>query len=89
MDPNFSPWRPGAAAEIGEKDKLKKYGHLQDRFCFVVVAQETSGVWGEQGLNLIKQIGRKISEVTKEPKRLPTYCNDSASVYRGETLPQV
>ena len=36
------------------------------------VAVETFGAWGSQGLKLIKEIGRRIQDVTSE-KRLTFY----------------
>ena len=35
---------------------------------FVPVAIETSGVWGEQALSLVKENGRRIFEVTHDPR---------------------
>ena len=35
---------------------------------FVPVATETYGAWGPQGLKLIKEIGKKIREVTHEKR---------------------
>ncbi|OXA48561.1 Retrovirus-related Pol polyprotein from type-1 retrotransposable element R1 [Folsomia candida] len=52
---------PGAAAEKAEDSKRKKYEFLQDRFLFVPVAIETIGVWGKEGLSLIKEIGSRIT----------------------------
>ena len=37
-----------------------------DQFIFVPIATETSGIIGEVGLQLIKKIGSKIRDVTKE-----------------------
>ena len=35
---------------------------------FVPVAIETSGVWGEEALNLVTEIGRRIAELTHDPR---------------------
>jgi len=41
---------------------------MQDRFIFAPVAQETTGVWGQEGLKLIRKIGQLISEKTGETR---------------------
>lgn len=48
------------------------------------VVVETFGAWGSQGLSLIKEIGRKIREVTGE-KRSTFYLlqNISMAIQRG------
>ena len=50
------------------------------------VAVETFGACGSQGLNLIKEIGKRISEVTGE-KRSTFYLlqNISMAIQRGNT----
>src|SRR5690349_12634142 len=59
---------PGSAARVGEELKKRHYNFLQDRFIFVPVAIETSGVWGSEGLRLVKETGRRITQVTGEPR---------------------
>ena len=51
---------------------------------FIPVAVETFGAWGSQGLNLIKDIGRRIQDVTGE-KRSTFFLlqNISMAVQRG------
>ena len=53
-------------------------------YYFVPVAVETFGAWGSQGLKLIKEIGRKICDVTGE-KRSTFYLlqNISMAIQRG------
>ena len=48
------------------------------------IAVETFGAWGSQGLKLIKEIGRKIQDVTGE-KRSTFYLlqNISMAIQRG------
>ncbi|OXA62157.1 hypothetical protein Fcan01_01115 [Folsomia candida] len=75
---------PGAAAEKAEDAKNKKYEFLQDRLLFVPVAIETIGVWGKEGLSLIKEIGSRITIVTEE-KRATAFLLQrmSIAVQRG------
>ena len=56
----------GAAARKREEDKKRKYNRLLDNFCFVPVAIETAGPWGDAGLAFIKEIGRRISVITHD-----------------------
>jgi hypothetical protein len=59
---------PGHAAKLGEVSKHKLYASAQGQYHFVPVALETSGVWGKEGISLIKEIGRRITEATGEPR---------------------
>ena len=56
--------RAGAAALSAESMKESKYKNLNNQYTFLPVAVETFGAWGPQGLELIKQIGNKLSELT-------------------------
>ncbi|XP_021962574.1 uncharacterized protein LOC110858198 [Folsomia candida] len=75
---------PGAAAEKAEDRKMKRYEDLLDRFLFVPVAVETTGVWGKEGLSLIKEIGTRITALTDE-KRATNFLIQriSIAVQRG------
>ena len=69
----------GYAAKQAERKKFNHYKDLAARFCFVPVATETSGVIGKYGLDLIKKIGSKIAEATKE-KRSTSYLIQRISI---------
>lgn len=58
----------GAAAKVAEGRKRMLYSFLLDRYSFVPMAIETSGVWGTEGLRLIKAIGARVSRVTGEAR---------------------
>jgi hypothetical protein len=75
--------KAGSAAELREVQKAKHYKELTN-YHFVPVAVETFGAWGSQGLNLIKEIGRRIQDVTGE-KRATFYLpqNISIAIQRG------
>ena len=47
---------------------MRKYSGIISGVDFTPVAVETSGVWGNQAQNLITEIGRRISEVTHNPR---------------------
>lgn len=58
--------RAGGAAKCRECVKTTKYSSLGNRFCFVPVAIETLGTWGDEGRKLIDEIGKKLAEKTGE-----------------------
>jgi len=58
----------GSAAAKAESNKIQKYGDIITGVDFVPFAIETSGVWGEEALNLVAEIGRRISDVTHDPR---------------------
>ena len=66
------------AANLREDQKIKHYEELTN-YHFVPVAIETYGAWGSKSLKLIKEIGKKIREVTGE-KRSTFYLSQSISV---------
>ena len=59
---------PGSAAEKLENEKFTTYSELLNDYCFVPVGIETFGAWGPEGHKLIKDIGKKLKEVTGEQR---------------------
>ena len=53
----------GAAAASAESAKITKYSDILPTFTFVPVAIETSGVWGQEGLSLVNEIGARLSRL--------------------------
>ena len=53
-----------SAATERENKKVEKYKNLSDNYHFVPVGVETYGAFGPQDLKLLKNIGKKICEVT-------------------------
>ncbi|KAG7301774.1 hypothetical protein JYU34_014797 [Plutella xylostella] len=51
----------GSAAENAARLKHQKYTDLKNRYLFVPVAVETSGVWGGEAKALIRDLGRRIA----------------------------
>ncbi|PSN51542.1 hypothetical protein C0J52_09914 [Blattella germanica] len=64
----FSSKLAGGAATRRETGKRRKYSELMNNFIFIPVTIETSGTWGIEGLNFIKEIGQRISRVSKNSK---------------------
>jgi hypothetical protein len=63
-----SSTQAGSAAATAERKKQQKYADVITGIDFVPVAIETSGVWGEQALELVTELGRRIAAVTFEPR---------------------
>ena len=68
----------GSVAVLREKEKTNLYLDLTN-YLFIPVVVETYGAWGPQGLKLIKDIGRKIRDVTGE-KRSTFFLSQSISI---------
>ena len=58
----------GAAASTAETRKKTKYAVICRGVDFVPVAVETSGAWGKEGWALVKELGRRIGVVKREPR---------------------
>ena len=58
----------GSAAAGAEVKKQQKYEDLNAGVDFVPFAIETSGVWGEQAMERVLEIGRRIAEVNHDPR---------------------
>ena len=58
----------GAVAEKSQQHKILKYSHLHSPYMYVVilVAVETSGVFGSQSLKFIKNLGWRLEMATDE-----------------------
>ena len=63
-----SSTQAGIAAAAAEAKKTQKYADIISGVDFVPVAIETSGVWGEQAIELVMEIGRGIAASTHEPR---------------------
>ena len=62
----------GKAASLAEVRKLKKYNHLIKDYHVIPVGIETLGSYDPYALNFIKDIGRRIMEISGE-KRSTSY----------------
>ena len=65
---NSSAVVPGYAARKAEESKWRKYSALEARFSFEPIAVETTGVYGVTTVSVISELGRRITEVTSEPR---------------------
>ena len=58
----------GKMAAVAEERKCAKYSHLQQDYIFAPVGAETLGAWGPEAFQLVKELGRRISQATGEPR---------------------
>ena len=58
--------RAGKLADKHEEMKLNSYEDLANSHIVMPVAIETLGSWGQMGLSFIKELGLRITAVTKE-----------------------
>lgn len=65
---NNAAMTPGDAAKLAEGRKQTKYAALGARYRFEPIALETTGVYGETTGTLLSEIGRRITEVTGDPR---------------------
>ena len=76
----------GSAAATAEAKKVRKYASIIGGVDFVPFAVETSGVWGESARELVSEIGRRITAVSKDV-RSTSFLRQriSVAVQRGNT----
>jgi len=58
----------GAAAAHSAVLKGQKYNALSPTFHFVAIAIETLGPWNVEGLDFIRELGRRTALVTNDPR---------------------
>ena len=58
----------GAAASHASTLKDQKYSSLTPTHHFVAIAIETLGPWNAEGLDFVRELGRRISLVTGDPR---------------------
>ena len=57
----------GGWASIAEREKSRKYAHLDKSYLFQPIAVETNGSVGLESLQFLKQLGQRIWAVKGEP----------------------
>ena len=60
----------GAVAALAEERKILKYEHLNRNHSFVPVAVETSGVFGPKSMTFLRELGKRLLQVTGEESSL-------------------
>jgi len=69
----------GAAADKAASNKEAKYRQLANSHIFIPVAIETAGTWNIRAVELVQELGRRITAVT-EDTRETTYLFQRLSV---------
>jgi len=60
--------KAGSAATEAELKKLHTYQDISAGVDFIPVAIESSGVWDQHAMELVSEIGRRLIEVSHEPR---------------------
>ena len=60
--------RPGAAADKAAANKSSKYCDLAGTHLFFPVAIKTAGTWNQMAVELVQEIGRRITLVTGDSR---------------------
>ena len=77
---------PGAVACEAEDRKRQKYAGLAASYCFIPIAVETMGALGEEAVDFIRDLGRRLAIVTGE-KRATEFLLQrlSVAIQRGNS----
>ena len=77
----------GAAAALAAAHKTQKYAALAHSYTFVPIAVETFGAWAEESLKFIKDLGRRVTSVTKEVRETTfLFQRLSVAIQRGNAI---
>jgi hypothetical protein len=69
----------GAAAAAAETKKRRHYADIPNAYIFCPFAVETMGTFGEEALSLVKDLGKRLQEITGE-KRSTAFLTQRISV---------
>ena len=69
----------GAAADKAASNKEAKYKQLANSHIFVPLATQTAGTWNNRAVELVQELGRRMTAVT-EDTRETTYLFQRLSV---------
>ena len=61
---------PGVVANFAEDQKCRKYTSLTPSYIFTPVCIESLGAWGDNAKAFIRKIGRRVKEVSGEPRSI-------------------
>jgi len=71
----------GSAALTAELNKSRKYADIIAGVDFIPFAIATSGIWGVEALELVSEIGRRLTSTAREPRSTTFFAN--VAVMRG------
>ena len=79
--------RAGAVAEQSEATKISKYATIATTHLFIPLAFETLGTWGQEARKFISELGRRITEVTKDNRETEFLRQRlSVAIQRGNAM---
>jgi len=74
----------GTAAERAARIKEQKYSSLASTHIFIPVAVETFGSWNAEGLGLVRELGKRLTVITGDPRETAFLLQRiSVAVQRG------
>ena len=82
-------YRPGATVDKAATNKIKisKYCDLADSHLFFPLATETAGTWNQMAVELVQEIGRRITMVTEDTRDIAfLFQRLSIALQRGNAL---
>ena len=59
---------PGLATDQAAQQKMDKYSKLLSTHIFCPVAVETAGTWNSLAIELVQEIGRRITAITEDAR---------------------
>ena len=84
---NRSAMEAGIAANIAEERKRRKYAAFAETHLFEPIAVETIRVYGESTGAILRAIGRRLVEVTGEPREANWFRQKLAiAIQRGNAF---
>ena len=84
---NMTSSKAGAAARQAASTKNTKYIDITSTHIFYPIAIETAGSWNVQALELIEEIGRRITSAMEDPKEtMYLFQRLSMVIQRGNAL---
>jgi len=79
--------KPGAAAHKTALNKIDKYSKLTSTHIFYPFAIETAGTWHEMAIELMQEIGRRITTITEDAGEITfVFQRLSMALQRGNVV---
>jgi len=79
--------KPGAAAHKTALNKIDKYSKLTSTHIFYPFAIETAGAWHEMAIELMQEIGRRITTITEDAGEITfVFQRLSMALQRGNVV---
>ena len=79
--------KPGAAAHKTALNKIDKYSKLANTHIFYPFAIETAGAWHEMAIELMQEIGRRITTITEDAGEITfVFQRLSMALQRGNVV---